>query len=205
MKHLYLKVEGTLKKSYLLSSPTLTSSDWICTLAEDPNLPKQNAHSFLHLDSSNYQVIFFHSVNINSSKVAILAKKDNNKHKRQRVDTSYNEANETNSIAVSDRFVTFTKHFRYLGSFVSYNICDEQNVDGRLDSVSSSTEALNHFWKYTSIDLRRKYLISVAIPVNILIWGCESWSLRVSLLNKLEVFIHRSIRRILGVTRTKLK
>ena len=104
------------------------------------------------------------------------------------MDTSYDEANETNRITVSDGFLTFTKHFRYIGSFVSYNICDEHDGDGRLDSVSSSMGELDHFWKDTSIDLRRKYLIFLAITINILLWGCESWSLRVSLLNKLEVF-----------------
>ena len=48
-------------------------------------------------------------------------------------------------------------------------------------------------------------MIILAIPINLLIRGYKSWALRVSLLNKLECFLHQRIRRILGVTMTKLK
>ena len=36
-------------------------------------------------------------------------------------------------------------------------------------------------------------------------WGCDSWVLRQSLLNTLEGFLHRNIRRILGINMTKLR
>ena len=48
-------------------------------------------------------------------------------------------------------------------------------------------------------------MILLIIPINILLQGCESWALHVSLLNKLEVFLDWSIRRILGVTMTQVK
>jgi hypothetical protein len=35
--------------------------------------------------------------------------------------------------------------------------------------------------------------------MNLLLWGAETWSLRKSQLDKLEVFLHRSIRRILQI------
>ena len=38
------------------------------------------------------------------------------------------------------------------------------------------------------------------IPCNLLLWGCEIWALRQSLLKKIEVFLHFSIRRILGIS-----
>ena len=40
--------------------------------------------------------------------------------------------------------------------------------------------------------------------MNLLLWGCESWALRQTLLNKLDVFFHRSIRHILGITMTQV-
>ena len=57
----------------------------------------------------------------------------------------YKEANDTNIITVSDVFVTFIKHFRYLEFFVSYNLHDDYDVDRRLVSDSSSMRSLNHF------------------------------------------------------------
>ena len=31
-------------------------------------------------------------------------------------------------------------------------------------------------------------------------WGCDSWAIRESTLNKLEVFLHRNVRKILNIT-----
>ena len=86
-----------------------------------------------------------------------------------------------------------------------YNLRDDYYIDRILASASSSMGALNHFCKDTYVALCRKYLIFLAIIINILLWECKSWSLLVSLLNKLEVLLHRSIRRILGVTITQGK
>ena len=44
-----------------------------------------------------------------------------------------------------------------------------------------------------------KYLIFIAIPCNLFLWGCEIWSLRQTLLDYLEVFLHQSARRILRI------
>ena len=65
--------------------------------------------------------------------------------------------------------------------------------------------ALAKFCREASINNNSKYLIFVTIPINLLLWGCESWALRTSLLKKLEVFLHRSIRRILGVSMAEVK
>ncbi len=41
--------------------------------------------------------------------------------------------------------------------------------------------------------------------MNLLLWGAETWSLRKSQLDKLEVFLHRSIRHILHISMTKVR
>ena len=65
-------------------------------------------------------------------------------------------------------------------------------------------EALNHFWSDRAVNDYSKYLIFRAIPINLLLWGCESWALRETTLRKLEVFLHRSIRKILRIDITKV-
>ena len=55
------------------------------------------------------------------------------------------------------------------------------------------------------MDLKSKYLVFAVIPCNLLLWGSESWDLCTSLLSKLEDFLQRSVRRILGITMTELK
>ena len=41
--------------------------------------------------------------------------------------------------------------------------------------------------------------------MNLLLWGAETWSLQKSQLDKLEVFLHRSIQRILQISMTKVR
>ncbi len=50
-----------------------------------------------------------------------------------------------------------------------------------------------------------KYLLFQAIPMNLLLWGTETWSLCKSQLDQLEVFLHRSIRWILQISISKVQ
>ena len=59
--------------------------------------------------------------------------------------------------------------------------------------------AMSEIWDDDNVDTYSKYLLFRAIPCNLLLWGCEIWALRKSLLAYLEVFLHREIRRILKV------
>ena len=49
------------------------------------------------------------------------------------------------------------------------------------------------------MDIGAKDLIYLAIPVNLLRWGCQSWALTKFLPKQLEVFHMRRIRRILKI------
>ena len=154
MKNFCLKVEENFKKAYSLSSKHFPSSDWKRTLAADPNIPKLNYYSFLHQASSNHQVIILPQSTLTPPRLPYLQRKIIKKQKIKREDKEYYEANDINSITVSDGFVKFTKHFRYLGIFVSYNLCNDYNVDRRLASASSSMGALNHVWKEKYANIR---------------------------------------------------
>ena len=65
--------------------------------------------------------------------------------------------------------------------------------------------SLAKFWTDASLYNHRKYLIFLAVPINILLLGCESWALQTSLLKNLEIFLHCSIRRILGISMAEVK
>jgi len=60
--------------------------------------------------------------------------------------------------------------------------------------------ALHSFWKCNEIEKYSKYLLFLAIPVNLNLWDCESWALKDSLIDVLYIFLHRSLRRILETT-----
>ena len=59
--------------------------------------------------------------------------------------------------------------------------------------------ALNHIWDDPAVDNFSKYLIFRAIPCNLLLWGCEIWAIREATMKRLEVFLHRNIRKIIKI------
>ena len=127
------------------------------------------------------------------------------KQRRAREELLYDNLEETAPIPVSDGQVTFCRHFKYLGSYVSFCLCDDFDIDKRIAAASQAMGALKTMWDCPHLELWSKYLLFRSTPMNILLWGCETWSMRKALANKLEVFLHRSIRRILHVSITRVK
>ena len=52
-------------------------------------------------------------------------------------------------------------------------------------SENASMGAMAEFWDDDHVDVYSKYLIFREIPCYLLLWGCESWSLRQILLDAL--------------------
>ena len=63
---------------------------------------------------------------------------------------------------------------------------------------------LNNFWADPAVENFGKCLIFRAIPCNLLLWGCESWASSEATMKKLEVFLHRNIRKILKMDIAKV-
>ena len=100
---------------------------------------------------------------------------------------------------MSEGFVTFSVHFKYFGSWLSFSLRDDYGVGRRFWAGNAFMGALEKFWRDPHVNMYSKYMIFREIPCNLLFWGCEIWALTQSLLDKLEVFLHHSIRRILVI------
>mmetsp|Transcript_38263 Transcript_38263/g.56352 ORF Transcript_38263/g.56352 Transcript_38263/m.56352 type:complete len:107 (+) Transcript_38263:106-426(+) len=55
-----------------------------------------------------------------------------------RTGTIYNKLRITKLIEVLDVFVTFVKHFKYLGSYISYTLRDDHNIKCRPGAKNSA-------------------------------------------------------------------
>ena len=89
-------------------------------------------------------------------------------------------------------FIYFTKLFKYLDLWISFDLSDEFDIDERIK--------VQIFYEQSQkVEIQSKYLIYQAIPINLLSWGCELWALTKVLILKLEVFHHRCIRSILNI------
>ena len=122
-----------------------------------------------------------------------------------RTDTEYNQLAETRLIVVADSFISFCAHFKYLGSWLSFSLRNYYDVGRRIGMANASMGALARFWDNHHVDMYSKYMVFRAIPCNLLLWGCESWALRATLLDKLEVFIRRGIRYIMGIKMVQVR
>ena len=87
-------------------------------------------------------------------------KQESEEQKRKRHNTIYDAAPETELINIGEHgHITFTKDFKYLGSYCSYSLKDDYDIAKRLSQASSAMGALNHFWDDPAVDDFSKYLI----------------------------------------------
>ena len=71
----------------------------------------------------------------------------------------YNNLEETAPIPVSNGQVTFCHHFNYLGSYVSFCLCDDYDIDKRIAAASQAMGALKTMWDCPQLELWSKYLL----------------------------------------------
>jgi hypothetical protein len=97
---------------------------------------------------------------------------NNDKHdpgQTEREHAMYDRLNETQDLPIADGFVSFTRTFRYLGSLISYNLCNDDDITSRLAAANASMGALKEVWRNPHLDVYNKYLLFRAIPINLLL------------------------------------
>ena len=102
-------------------------------------------------------------------------------------------------VSVRDGYITFTRHFKYLGSWISDTLQDEYELDVRLKRAKGQVGSLKTFFRCPGIELATKYKVYMAIPVNTALWGCESWSMTAKMRRRIRAFHHQSVRSILRI------
>ena len=84
----------------------------------------------------------------------------------------YDKLDETKGIYVEDGYVTFTQLFRYRGSVISYNLRNDEDITARVAAATASMGVLKEIWQNHHLKIYSKYLLFLAIPMNLLLWGC---------------------------------
>ena len=100
------------------------------------------------------------------------------KQKENILSSTYENCTQTKDIPLpDDDHIPFKKSFKYLGSIVNFTLQDNQDIEVRIKKANQAMGALKHFWRSGAVDTHAKYLIYMAIPMNLLLWGCKSWAL----------------------------
>jgi hypothetical protein len=105
-----------------------------------------------------------------------------------------------------DRFITFCDTFKYLGSTFTPDLVDTHDIETRIKQASKAFYAMNaRVFRNTKIDIKLRMRTYEALIVNLVLWGCESWTIKACDKKKLEVFHNRCLRRILNLTMYQIK
>ncbi len=97
---------------------------------------------------------------------------------REQDNNAYDKLPESANVPIADGYVSFTRTFRYLGSLINYSLRDDDNITARIAAATASMGALKEVWRNPHLDMFNKHLLFRAIPMNLLLWGAETWSLR---------------------------
>jgi hypothetical protein len=116
----------------------------------------------------------------------------------------YDQAPETRRRMIGENgFIDFTKIFK--GTLVSFDLRDDTDIKMRIKKASQAMGRMKNVWDDKYVDKETKYLFFLAISINLLMWGCETWALKAENVKNLDVFIHRAVRRILGIKMQQVK
>ena len=72
-------------------------------------------------------------------------------------------------VICKNRFIIFTKFFKYLGSYISFDLDDIYAINSRIKKANQIMGALKFFWSSENVDIYAKYLIYMAVPLNLLL------------------------------------
>ena len=76
---------------------------------------------------------------------------------------------------------------------------DTSDIKCRASNPNKVMGTLSFIWNTDEASLETKTRLSRAMPVNLALWNSETWSWNKTDLEKLYVFNHKSIRRILKI------
>jgi hypothetical protein len=96
------------------------------------------------------------------------------------------------SVEVLDRFT-------YLGSVIQSSGGSDLEVDRRLGLSYGVMESLNQaVWRCRYLSKRTKIQVFKVLVLPVMLYGAETWTLTASLETRLNAFVTKSLRRILG-------
>ena len=77
--------------------------------------------------------------------VALPNNDDDDEQRTELKGTIYDKLDEMKDID-AENDVTFTRLFRYLGSMISYNLCNDEDITGQAAAATASMGALKEVW-----------------------------------------------------------
>jgi hypothetical protein len=108
---------------------------------------------------------------------------------------------DTCDIEVDGGVVSFTNHFKYLGSIIADKLNDDAECAARISAASKAFGALKtQLFGVKNICIRAKKHAYEALVLSLLFYGCECWVLSAGMRDKIVKFHRRCLRFMCGIT-----
>jgi hypothetical protein len=101
--------------------------------------------------------------------------------------------------------VNMNNAIKWLGAIFTSCLNDSTNTTACISKAYGTIGALKDFSISREVPLDIKLILYLALPLDTALWGCASWALLDAHKKDLEVFHHRSIRRILGISMKRVR
>ena len=89
--------------------------------------------------------------------------------------------------------------FTYLGSVVSIGGGTEEDIKARLGKARIAFRMLDNIWKSKVISRHTKIRLFNTNVKTVLLYGSETWRVTKALSKRVQIFLNRSLRRILNI------
>ena len=105
----------------------------------------------------------------------------------------------------SHEYFGFCDTFKYLGTTFDKNLNDSTDIQKRIQKATGAYAFMAKLLKNDRISKQLRIRAYEATVLNILLFGCESWALKVEDKRKLEARHHRFLRSMLNLTMHNVK
>jgi hypothetical protein len=90
------------------------------------------------------------------------------------------------------------KEFVYLGSIISKRGGSDEDITARIKKAKATFSQLSPIWKSKQISLNTKISLINTDVKSVLLYGCETWKETREIWKKLQRYVNRCLRFILG-------
>ncbi|XP_018799418.1 PREDICTED: uncharacterized protein LOC108975403 [Bactrocera latifrons] len=103
---------------------------------------------------------------------------------------------ETPNLQIAGPGLEEVDEFCYLGSIISKNGGSAADIRNRISKGHAAFGVLDKVWKSTHISIRTKLKIFDSSDKSIVLYGCETWNVAANVLQSLQSFFSRCLRKI---------
>jgi hypothetical protein len=105
----------------------------------------------------------------------------------------------TEAFRIGEEAIQRVDDFLYLGAKIDENGGTILNVQQRINKARGALSRLKSVWSSSNINLHLKIKLFNAYVKSVLLYGCETWFVTDNITQKLQAFVNRCLRNILGV------